>query len=158
MFLQNCSRQNHCVLGVALCEWEGTRLEQEPPLLIVEQADDGCDDDGSLRILGHVAEDWREAQQHNHHYHTCAMHTPHPQIKQGTPISTAQQATLARLFTMLRTQLPSKLAQATSLLESRASDHEKQAAGSAAAKTTFAVLIEGSTRQPFTRQNLAGQV
>ncbi len=62
----------------------GAHPEQEPPLLVVEQADDGCYDDGALRVLGHVAEDRRQAQQHDHHNHTCAHGAIQGQVKGQT--------------------------------------------------------------------------
>ena len=53
-----------------------THLPQEPPLAVVEQADDGRDDDRALRVLGHVLEHGRQAQQHDHDQDPCATHQP----------------------------------------------------------------------------------
>lgn len=35
-----------------------------------EEGDDAADDDGALGIVGHVQEDLRQRQQHDHHEHT----------------------------------------------------------------------------------------
>lgn len=43
-----------------------THLPQEEPLAVVEEGDDGCNDNGSLHILGHVLEDWGQEEQHKH--------------------------------------------------------------------------------------------
>ena len=45
----------------------GAYPPQEEPLLVVEEADDGRDDDGGLCIVGHVFEHRRQAQQRDHY-------------------------------------------------------------------------------------------
>lgn len=39
---------------------------EEDGFLVVEEGDDAADDDGALRVVRHVQEDLREAQQHDH--------------------------------------------------------------------------------------------
>ena len=43
-----------------------THLPQEEPLAVVEESDHGCNDNGSLHVLGHVLEDWGQEEQHKH--------------------------------------------------------------------------------------------
>ena len=41
-------------------------LPQEKPLAVVEEADDGSNDNSTQHILGHVLEDGGQEQQHKH--------------------------------------------------------------------------------------------
>ena len=50
-----------------------THLPQEPPLGVVEEAEDCRDDDSALSVLGHILEDGGQDQQDNHHQQRCTI-------------------------------------------------------------------------------------